>query len=385
MVEPRSESNVFRRVLEQTNLDEMVDGVFASFADQSEFASMRPPDEVLKGWVRWNISLVVRWSVEGVPPTEAELDAFRELARITASNGTPIDTVPANYRRGARFAWNSLLNSTQDADREALLAGADLLFEFVDQVSRAFTAAYDEATRAGGYSAQERAAQALFDRVVASQELDLDDERLAKRIGIEVSAPTRPFVLASPGLPVSYYTGLAQRLRDLGVLAVARGRMISGVAQCRVPWSDLATDASTVFAEGDLVTAAQLARSLEDLRLLVEVAARRGDRGEVDADDYLLDILLHRSPEVAARLHARVYGRLDSEMARTLDALISNDFDRTRTALALPVHRNTLTNRLSRIATVTGIDLESPQGSTLLWLAWRQHSAVANTLSRLTE
>ena len=34
------------------------------------------------------------------------------------------------------------------------------------------------------------------------------------------------------------------------------------------------------------------------------------------------------------------------------------------------MHRNTLTNRLNRIRTVTGLDVDSSDGRGLLWLAW---------------
>ena len=49
----------------------------------------------------------------------------------------------------------------------------------------------------------------------------------------------------------------------------------------------------------------------------------------------------------------------DPELTRTLDALIEHDFDRGATAAALPVHRNTLTNRLNRIRAITGLDVDT--------------------------
>jgi DNA-binding PucR family transcriptional regulator len=60
----------------------------------------------------------------------------------------------------------------------------------------------------------------------------------------------------------------------------------------------------------------------------------------------------------------------DPELRRTLEALIEHDFDRGATAAALPVHRNTLTNRLRRIRAITGLDVDAPDGRALVWLAW---------------
>ena len=55
----------------------------------------------------------------------------------------PPDMVPANFRRGARYAWTALLDAAHEDERPALLESADLLFEFVDQVSQLFSAAYE--------------------------------------------------------------------------------------------------------------------------------------------------------------------------------------------------------------------------------------------------
>jgi purine catabolism regulator len=70
---------------------------------------------------------------------------------------------------------------------------------------------------------------------------------------------------------------------------------------------------------------------------------------------------------------ARVYGPLDgdhAELARTLDQLIKDNFEKGRVAAALPVHRNTLRDRIARISELTGVDLESAEGRGLAWLAW---------------
>ena len=65
-----------------------------------------------------------------------------------------------------------------------------------------------------------------------------------------------------------------------------------------------------------------------------------------------------------------------SELARTLDELIKNNFEMGRVAAALPVHRNTLRDRIARIEELTGVDLRSAEGRGLAWLAWL--SRVAN-------
>jgi DNA-binding PucR family transcriptional regulator len=65
-----------------------------------------------------------------------------------------------------------------------------------------------------------------------------------------------------------------------------------------------------------------------------------------------------------------VYGPLGDELAHTLDVLIEHSFERGATAAALPVHRNTLRDRIARISEATGLDLECAEGRGLAWLAW---------------
>lgn len=106
---------------------------------------------------------------------------------------------------------------------------------------------------------------------------------------------------------------------------------------------------------------------------MVEVALSHGRSGLVEADDYLPELLLRRSPRVASQLSARVYEQLDDgypELVRTLDLLVEHGFERGRTAAALPVHRNTLRDRINRISQITGVDLDTPAGRGLAWLAW---------------
>jgi DNA-binding PucR family transcriptional regulator len=65
-------------------------------------------------------------------------------------------------------------------------------------------------------------------------------------------------------------------------------------------------------------------------------------------------------------------------LVRTLDALIEHDFERATTAAALPVHRNTLRDRITRISEISGVDLDHAYGRGLAWLAWLHQKGGAN-------
>jgi hypothetical protein len=364
-------SDVIRRIVERVDLDQFTEQVLDSFWERPEYQSFRPLREDVRSWVRWNIELVIRWLVDDQPPAEADLERFRERARVLAASGMPADIVPANFRRGARYAWTALLDAARDDERAALAESADLLFDFIDRVSQLFSDTYE--STGPTISEDERRARALLARACAGEQPSGEDLQLAERIGFELGGAHRPFVLMAPAWSMERHLALAGRLRARHLLAVSEGRRVTGLSQRRVAWRELGVDPRAVIAQGRRTRRAELLDALDELRVVVEVAAREGHSGEVDADDHLADLLLRRSPRLAARLQARVYDRLaaqDPELTRTLDALIERDFDRGATAAALPVHRNTLTNRLNRVREITGLDVDRADGRGLLWLAW---------------
>jgi DNA-binding PucR family transcriptional regulator len=128
--------------------------------------------------------------------------------------------------------------------------------------------------------------------------------------------------------------------------------------------------AEAIVARHRAALGAERGRVLEDLRAAVEVALSKGRSGEIALEDYLAELLLARSPRIAGQIARLVYGPLSEELARTLDMLVANSFERNATAAELPVHRNTLRDRIARITQLTGVDLDRTEGSALAWLAW---------------
>jgi PucR C-terminal helix-turn-helix domain len=362
-----------RRIVERSDLDEFTERVLDSFWDRPEYERYRPLREDLREWVRWNIELVIRWLVDGQPPADQDMERFRERAQRLSVEGMPADLVPANFRRGARYAWTALLEAAHEDERMALLESADLLFQFIDRVSQLFSDAYESTGPAAIVSPEERRARELLVRACAGDEPSAEDHQLAERLGFELGTAYRPFVLIAPAWPVQRHLALAGRLRARRLLAVSEGRRVTGLAHRKVPWRELGMDPQAVFAQGRRTRRGELRDAFEELRTVVDVAVHDGRTGEVDVDDHLPELLLRRSPRVAARLRARVFDQLstyDPELTRTLDSLIEHDFDRGATAAALPVHRNTLTNRLKRIEAITGMDVDRSEGRALVWLAW---------------
>lgn len=359
--------DVVRRIIERTDMDQFTERVLDSFWETDEFQRFQPPRDRVREWVRWNLDLVNRWLTEGRPPTDSELETFRAHARDRAAEGIPADVIPANFRRAARFAWGALLDAASEAERPALLDSADLLFEYVDRVSRIY---FEESAASAAPRGEETAARALLARIDADQAPLPEDHQLADRIGFDLGRASRAFVIAAPRCSAEYHLELAGQLRRRRALAASEGRRVVGLAMSRSPWRELELDRSAVLAQTGAAIRGERGRNLADLRIAVDVAVGRGDRGEVHPEDLFAEMLLRRSPRIAGQIKARVYGPLDEELTRTLDLLVQNSFERGSTAAALPVHRNTLRDRIHRISEITGVDLNTAQGRGLAWLAW---------------
>lgn len=142
-----------------------------------------------------------------------------------------------------------------------------------------------------------------------------------------------------------------------------------GLVNEELPWQGLMLDVDTVLSMGARAVRDERGRLLDELREAVDIAVARGHRGEVKLEDFFAELLLRQSPRIATRLAVRVYGQLSDELAHTLDVLVEHSFERGRAAAALPVHRNTLRDRIARIAEITGLDLDTAEGRGLAWLA----------------
>jgi hypothetical protein len=366
-VQVLSRGEALRRIVARSDLDDFTERLLGTFWERPEFQRISPRREEVRAWVRWNLDLVIRWLIEGKAPTEEELEVFRAHARARAADGIPPDMVPANFRRGARFAWRALLESATEEERPALLDSADLLFDFVDRVSRAYSDVYSASTPVAPPS-QELAARALLGRICADEPLVDEDHMLAEALEFDLARAARAFAIsASPNVGLT----VAARLRQRGVLAAFEAQAVTGLSNHRLDWRSLGIEPGSVLVSSAPAIGTERGRALEEVRHVIGIALAEGRSGEVSLDDYLTELLLLRSPRVAARIRRRVYGPLNAELARTLDLLVEHSFERGATAAALPVHRNTLRDRLNRISELTGVDLDKAGGRGLAWLAWQ--------------
>jgi hypothetical protein len=177
-----------------------------------------------------------------------------------------------------------------------------------------------------------------------------------------------------PGRPPHSHAALAARLRRGGWrLAVTQSDCVVGLTWKALDLADLGEGPAALLAIAEPTPRGELADAREEVVVLAEHGRRVGLVGRLKSEDHMLEILLGRSPQLAARLRASVLGPLAEqdrgELARTLRTMIACRLDRTAASRELHVHRNTLAYRLKRIEQITGLDLGSPRDLACVYMA----------------
>ncbi len=322
--------------------------------------------------IRWNVGLLVRWLTGGNPPSASERGELVDLIRMRASEGRAMEDGLFVYRNSLRALWDELHALATDAERPTLDRNAAILWGYQDIVGEAFGAAYAAESDTPG-TAGERRAHALLERLASAEQLSVEDAERAARLGFALEGPFRPFVAQLAGAPVRDHILLASRLRADGALAATQGTRVAGVTPAGLRWDPYFGDPRLLLAVEEATGREHVGAALARVHALAALAAAAGRRGYAEPGEFLPELLLHGSPDLATRLAERVFGPLDDQLAQTLAALAAHDFDRAATAAALPVHRNTLLYRLNRIHALTGLDVQVARDRGTVWLAalWR--------------
>jgi hypothetical protein len=314
-----------------------------------------------------------QWLATGVPPPEEDFEPLREWTRARAGEGVRLEDLLRALGIGGQLGWNLLRRDARGGDADALLEAAGLLMRYVDRICAVVADTY-LAEREGLVSEEERRTRDLVDRLVGGADIAAGDLDLAEVLGVHIESSYIPFVASIPGGTSHRHAVLAARLRRGGVpLTVTDGARVLGLASRPVDVADLGEGSAVVLSVADATPRGQLAATRDDLVRLAEFGCRTGVHGLMPAGDYLLEILVGRAEDPAARLHASVFGPLtnpDHEgLRRTLRLFVAHDYDRAATSRALHIHRNTLTYRLQRIEELTGLSLASARDLARVYLA----------------
>jgi hypothetical protein len=364
-----------RGILERFDTGAIVGRMLAGFAQIPAFTRFSPSME--RGPVlRWHVDLVFRWMMYGTPPDDYVLSELRELIRLRATAGQPIQDGILVYRRALRLGWDAMLDLAEDEDRSLLAGNSDTIWSYferyLDIVVNAFAEVYADQEDLPS-TVGDRRACALFDRLTAQLPLTIEDWDRAARLGIDLSPPHCPFTAHLAGASAAAHADLATRLRAGSALAFTEGTRVTGLTAPKFAWAPFLTDPRLLLAQDPATPRHRLAEAADSLRALTLIAASAGRRGRVSGRDFLPQLLLADSPALADQIVTRVFGPLADtsagELAATLRSLAATGFDSAATTAALPVHRNTLLHRIARIEKLTGLNLRTQEDRTLVLLA----------------
>ncbi|GAB3793405.1 PucR family transcriptional regulator [Nocardioides ungokensis] len=318
--------------------------------------------ELLAAAVAGSTPAAAAWPA-GAEAGDAAYDAARATGHRRAEQGLPLDDVLRSFRIGGRLIWDDLVEQARSAlDAEELREVGTRLWEVVDETSAQVAAAYHLAERAA-VRADEQLRAELWEGVLSGRAKEPGFAHEAARIldvpvagdylvvlgdrldaaGLEAALAPRPSVWVRRTGGVVGLVSLGGRAAD-GVLAVLRDR------------AEGTTAVSAVVAGLAGVDAGMRQASLA-LRTL------DGEPGLAAFDDRLPEALVLTSPEVAGRLVAVWLGPLlalppadRAPLIETLQAWVATGGSTTHTAARVHCHRNTVINRLRRVATLTGQD-----------------------------
>lgn len=371
-------ADIVRRVDTRQVAQRMV-SLFRSEID----AYRRLPESVVRGQIleisERNVALFFRTLAEERDLAEEELVPFRESARHRASEGLPLEDLLHAYRLGGRLGWEALVDAASTEEQAALLPSVARLMEYVDRVSDAVTETYHDERR-HLMSEEERRLYDLFQQLIAGAPLDPPLRELAATHGIEITDVYRPFGLALPGAAAHAHAQAAADMRRRNVLALNEGNRIVGVIASGEEPDGFGGERSLV-AVGEPTPRGELVAALDDTRLLLDLGIRRGRTGRLRAEDFIPELLLARSPALAALVVRRVLGPLEdyaerrsADLLETLETFVEWELDRRRAAEQLHVHPNTLDYRLKRVEELTGLRPAAPEDLLLITLALKQRA-----------
>jgi len=320
-----------------------------------------------------NLRLWHQWLASGGQTSPAALDELRASVRARADAGVPLEDLLHAYRIAGRLGWQILRRHAGPHDQDVLLDAAELLMLYLDLLSEVVTQTY-LAARERLVSEEERGARGLIERIVDGTPLTLEERELAQQLDVPLRDCYVPFAAAIPDASPRRHAALAARLRGDGRLAVTQGDRVFGLALCPPEPGDLGESPQALLALGEETPRAALATAREELTLLVDYGRRARLAGMLTPASHALELLLARSPRIAAALCTRVLeplarGGEGADLVHTLRTLVRCGFDRADTSRVLHVHRNTLGYRIRRIEQLAGIDLARPRDVACVYLA----------------
>ncbi|WP_418956478.1 PucR family transcriptional regulator [Streptomyces tritici] len=374
-------------------LERLTDALVADIHAHSPlYASGRPVSRAdLRVTCRRNVELALK-DLGGLREAGCRIEAAAaETGRLRAEQGMPLATVLKAYRRGGRVIWQAMADRMRDrSPAEQRMVGdmAGAVWETIDRYSSVMADTYRITTLELQHREDSRRG-ALFealldgrggDPAVAAAAADALGVPRRGRYAVVVvaqdpAAPADPApALEAVGL-WSFWRPRGERLAGLVRLGAAGTDAGTGAGAGKDPGTGAAgTEALAKVLRRDLGRAAGISPPFEELTLAdqgLRLAVRAlgtlppGGAEVAELDERLVHAVLGADRELAERLVVRhLDGVLRSGAERkvlleTLRVWLDTGCSASRTADRLYCHRNTVLNRIGRVAELTGRPAES--------------------------
>lgn len=310
----------------------------------------------------------------------AGLEIYRALGRGEVRQGRPLEALLSAYRVGARVSWRSFaeIATRAEAGSDALVALAELVFAYIDELS---------AASAQGYAAEQSLLAGARDRArgrLAALLLQGGVDRTALADAAGLAGWQLPATVAAVLAPAA--TPLAARLGPEALVIESDDEVLALVPDPAGPGRVEALRRSlqgTGAVLGPVVEPAGAGDSLARARRAAALRRRLqvGPGDVVVADGHRLLLLLHADPQLLAELADDLLGGLAGETAAsrerleaTLLAWLAHRGERARAAAELHVHPQTVRYRLTRLRELLGGVLDDPDTRFALELVLRARS-----------
>ncbi|MFB6517720.1 PucR family transcriptional regulator [Streptomyces sp. NPDC056401] len=377
-----NEELALRRELSLTlvdDIDRLIDSLVADICAHSpRYASGSPVTrEDLRLALRGNMELALL-EFAGMPATDRGFEAAAaENGRLRAEQGMPLATVLQAYRRGGRVLWQAMADwmRGRSPDQQHLVGDmAGAVWETIDRFSSAVADAYRLRTLELQHRESSRRG-ALFEALLDGRGSDpAVAGAAATALGVPRQGRYVAVVIAQDAQDPASPPDPGPALEALGTWSFWRPRAetVAGLVRVKGHGSDPELLAGVL--RGQAVCRAGISPPFEELAAAAQgfrLARRALDTlppgsGEVASlDERLVHAALGAEPEIADRLAVRYLdavlrsGPERPVLLETLRVWLDSGCSASGAATRLFCHRNTILNRISRVAELTGWPADS--------------------------
>jgi sugar diacid utilization regulator len=378
--------------------DDLVAAILEAMHALPEYSAIDDPmiwDEIRQhtlGSVRLSLSALRT----GDLPGDDELETAVFFAHRRAEQGlVSLRALRSAYVKGVGILWDSLVREARGERtlRDEILERSSWMLRYLDFLTSAVADAYHEAQK-GSSRRRDQRTRDLFDEIIDGEPADTEAlEARARLAGVDSASELRAIVLRGPTDATGH--SAFSELPPVPILvacADSAGVSVERVAAARrgselllvLPSPDgnlgqlcdaLGTAMTRMLGEATTARAGVSGPTGSGgLRRAYRECARAIELGELVSpaspvhcyDDYLLHDVFDSTAAQGERLIAQALGPLlevgedGDKLLRTLAEYFRSGFNHKLTAIAVGIHRNTLTHRLQQIQDLLEVDLEEP-------------------------